>query len=97
MRLEFWCTNDKRESETKNEFFAAVGVNVASKLMHFNKHPVEYIYRMTPMINQREITNEKIYRKMRKRNSNKVNGPDGITTKEVKITAEEHTKRAVNS
>ena len=81
--------DEKMKTETMNEFFATVGENLASNLMPVTKTPVEYIYRVTPTINELRITNELFSEKMSKLNPKKASGPDGITTKELKIASQE--------
>ncbi len=50
--------DDKRKSETMNGLFATIEEKLASNLMQVTKTHVEYIHRVTPTINQLNITNE---------------------------------------
>ena len=81
-------SDDLKKSTFMNSFFATVGEKLASS---FPPTTVDmaYITRITPTLSDVGIDCEEFYNKLKKVNTRKAHGSDGITPKEMQIIARE--------
>ena len=81
--------DDKIKAEAMNDYFVAVGPNLASQI---NPIPyfrdIEHIYRITPTLPGVNLNKTDLLRRIKSINPNKASGPDSIAPQDVHLIGE---------
>ena len=80
--------NDKEKANVMNYYFATIGEKLASCFPVSTQNPIaSYVTRVTPAIDNVNLSEELLRKKLNKTNTKKAGGPDSITSREMKVLA----------
>ena len=81
--------DDQTKAEAMNDYFVAVGPNLASQINPLpNFRDVEHIYRITPTLSSISLNKSDLLRRINTINPNKASGPDSIAPRDLHLIGE---------
>ena len=80
---------DKNKAEAMNDYFVAVGPNLASQINPIpNSRDIEHIYRITPTLSSVSLNKSDLLRRIKSIKPNKASGPDSIAPRDLHLIGE---------